>query len=238
VNWYETAFSKEYLDLYYNRDEKSAKAEAEFAAKVMDLPEKSRLLDIACGGGRHARALESLGYEVVGLDLSKDLLAVAGRIADGITRVRGDMRALPFDGSFDGATSFFTSFGYFDEEGNRAVLRTAAEALRPGGVYMLDYLNATLVRTTLVPESEEDRGGAHYSMRRRIEDGRVVKDVTVTRDDETLTYTESVRLYIHNELVEMLAAAGLDAVAAYGDFDERDYTTDSPRCILVAKKPR
>jgi len=234
VNWYETAFSKEYLDLYYNRDDKSAKAEAEFAAKVMDLPEQSRVLDIACGGGRHARAMEELGFDVVGLDLSQDLLAAAA----GVTRVRGDMRALPFDASFDAATSFFTSFGYFDEEGNRSVLRTAAAAIRPGGVYMLDYLNAMLVRTTIVPESEEDRDGAHYSIRRRIEDGRVVKDVTVTRDDETFAYTESVRLYIHNELIEMLAAAGLDAMAAYGDFDERDYTTDSPRCIVVAKKPR
>jgi SAM-dependent methyltransferase len=233
MNWYETAFQREYLDLYYGRDDKAAKAEAEFAAEALGLAPGARILDIACGGGRHARAFEALGYDVVGLDLSSDLL----QEADGITRVRGDMRALPFAGSFDAATSFFTSFGYFDDDGNRSVLRTAASALRSGGVYLLDYLNAIVVQTALVPESEEVRDGVTYRARRRIENGRVVKDVEILRGEETLSYTESVRLYIHNELVEMLAQAGLDAVAAYGDFDGSDYTTDAPRCILVARKP-
>jgi len=233
MNWYETAFQREYLDLYYKRDDKSAKEEAEFAVNVLGLAPESRILDIACGGGRHARALEALGHQVVGLDLSSDLL----QEADGVTRVRGDMRALPFVGTFDAATSFFTSFGYFDEDGNRDVLRTASGALRSGGVYMLDYLNAIVVQTKLVPEGEEVRDGTTYKVRRRIEDGRVVKDVTIHRDDETLEYTESVRLYIHNELVEMLAQSGLDVVASYGDFDGSDYTTDAPRCILVARKP-
>ena len=61
MNWYETAFQREYLDLYYKRDDKSAKAEAEFTAAALGLREGSRILDIACGGGRHARALEALG---------------------------------------------------------------------------------------------------------------------------------------------------------------------------------
>ncbi|MHC4953219.1 MAG: class I SAM-dependent methyltransferase [Planctomycetota bacterium] len=233
MNWYETAFRREYLDLYYHRDDASAKQEAEFAVKALALPDNARILDIACGGGRHARALEALGHDVVGLDLSRDLLEEA----NGVTRVRGDMRALPFAGTFDAATSFFTSFGYFDEAGNQAVLQTAAAALRPGGVYLLDYLNALVVRTTLVPQSEEERNGSTYSVRRRIEGGRVIKDVSIEREGETVEYTESVRLYIYNEIVDMLIAAGLDPVVAYGDFDGRDFTTDSPRCIVIASRP-
>jgi len=233
MNWYETAFQREYLDLYYHRDDESAKAEVEFAARALGLRDHSRVLDIACGGGRHARALEALGHDVVGLDLSRDLLAAA----DGVTCVRGDMRALPFDGSFDAATSFFTSFGYFDEEGNRDVLRTAASALRSGGVYMLDFLNAIVVQATLVPEGDETRNDTVYRVKRRIEDGRVIKDVVIERAGETLAYTESVRLYNHNELVGMLAQAGLDVVKSYGDFDGSDFTTDSPRCMLVARRP-
>jgi SAM-dependent methyltransferase len=232
MNWYETAFRKEYLDLYYHRDDAAAKREAEFAAKALGLPEGARVLDIACGGGRHARALQELGYRVVGIDLSADLLAEA----EGLPRVRADMRALPFAGSFAAATSFFTSFGYFDEEGNRAVLRTAADALRSGGAYLLDFLNATLVAARLVPESEEDRNGAHYTIRRRIENGRVLKDVRIESDGDAVEYTESVRLYLHNDIQAMLVAAGLSPVASYGDFDGRDFTTDAPRCIVVAKK--
>ncbi|MHC4938197.1 MAG: class I SAM-dependent methyltransferase [Planctomycetota bacterium] len=232
MNWYEQAFKKEYLDLYYHRDDKAAKGEAEFAVKALGLPENARILDIACGGGRHARAMQELGYDVVCLDLSEELLAGVG----GLPRVRADMRALPFDTSFDAATSFFTSFGYFDEEGNRAVLRTAAEALRPNGAYLLDFLNATLVSNSLVPESEEERGGQTYRITRRIEDGRVMKNVRIEGGDEVVEYTESVRLYLHNEIIAMMAEAGLSAVASYGDFDGRDFTTDAPRCIVVAKK--
>jgi SAM-dependent methyltransferase len=151
--------------------------------------------------------------------------------------VRADMRRLPFAGSFDAATSFFTSFGYFDEEGNRAVLGTAAEALRPGGAYFLDFMNATLVKTRLVPESEEERDGRTYRVRRRIENGRVLKDVHIESNGEpAVEYTESVRLYLHNDLQAMLVEAGLSPAASYGDFDGRDFTTDAPRCIVVAKK--
>ena len=140
-------------------------------------------------------------------------------------------------GGFDAATSFFTSFGYFDEAGNRAVLEGVAGSLHEGGVFLLDFLNATAVMAHLVPESEEERDGRTYRVQRRIEDGRVLKDVVIEEEGLTMSYTESVRLYLHNDLVTMLGAAGLNPVASYGDFDGRDYTSDAPRCILVAQKP-
>jgi len=232
MNWYETAFRKEYLDLYYHRDDESAKREAAFALEALGVRDNSLILDIACGGGRHARAMKEAGHAVIGLDLSRELLAGA----EGVARVRADMRALPFAATFDAATSFFTSFGYFDEDGNRAVLDAAAAALRPGGAYLLDFLNATLVQTTLVPESEEERDGAVYHVRRRIAGGRVEKDVRIEKNGESVEYTESVRLYLHNDIQEMLVDAGLSPVASYGDFDGRDFTTDAPRCIVVAKR--
>ena len=228
-NWYETAFRKEYLDLYYNRNDEAAKGEAEFAAKALGLAPGSRILDVACGAGRHARAMTALGHHVVGIDLSRDLLAQAEDVAS----ARADMRALPFYGSFDAATSFFTSFGYFDDSGNQAALDAAAGAIRSRGVFFLDFLNAAAVAAHLVAESEEVRGGETFTIRRRIESGRVLKEVA-GKDD---SYVESVRLYTHVELVERLRAAGLGPMACYGDFDGRDYTTDSPRCIMVARKP-
>jgi SAM-dependent methyltransferase len=228
MSWYETAFRREYTDLYYNRSDEAAKGEAEFASRAMGLAEGSAVLDVACGAGRHARALTELGHHVVGIDLSSELLAAA----DSVTRVRGDMRALPFDGNFDAATSFFTSFGYFDDDGNRATLGAVALALRPGGVYLLDFMNAAAIMAHLVPESEEEREGTVFKIKRRIENGRVLKEV----ETDTMRYTESVRLYLHVDLVELLREAGLNPIATYGDFDGRDYTTDSARCIMIARK--
>ena len=191
-NWYETAFRKQYLDLYYNRNDESAKVEAEFAARVLGLPADSRVLDVACGAGRHARALSELGHRVIGIDLSRDLLAAA----NDVRCARADMRALPFYGSFDAATSFFTSFGYFDDAGNQATLDAMAGALRNGGVLLLHFMNAAAVTAHLVAESEEEREGELFKIRLRIEDGRVLKEV----ETGTESYTESVRLYTHREL--------------------------------------
>jgi SAM-dependent methyltransferase len=148
------------------------------------------------------------------------------------------MRALPFRGPFDAATSFFTSFGYFDDAGNAAALASIACALRTGGMFLLDFLNAVAVEAHLVPESREEREGRTYHVRRRIDVGRVVKDVVIEEEGLTLSYSESVRLYNHNELVNLLKDAGLSTIASYGAFDGRDYTTDAPRCILVARKTR
>jgi SAM-dependent methyltransferase len=234
MNWYETAFRKQYLDLYYHRDEEAARGEAAFAKRALGLRDGSRVLDVACGAGRHGRALTALHMHVVGIDLSRDLLAEA----EGVLRVRADMRALPFRGSFDAATSFFTSFGYFDDAGNRAAIASIAGAVRPGGVFLMDFLNAIAVETQLVPESEEKRNGRTFRIRRRIEEGRVIKDVVIEEEGLTLNYSESVRLYHHHDLVHLLTGAGLVPVAAYGAFDGRDFTTDAPRCILVARRPR
>lgn len=233
MSWYETAFRKQYLDLYHHRNQEAAQDEAEFAARVLGLPDGARVLDVACGAGRHARVLQAIGQRVIGVDLSRDLLAEARDVAC----VRGDMRRLPFRGAFDAATSFFTSFGYFDDAGNRATMESVAAAIRPGGAFFLDFFNATTVAAQLVPESVEERDGRTYRIARRIEDGRVVKDVVIEEEGHTMSYRESVRLYHHHDLLGLLKAAGLHPLAAYGDYDGRDYATDAPRCILVARKP-
>ena len=234
MNWYEAAFRKDYLDLYYHRDDEAAAQEAAFAAEALNLPEGARVLDVGCGGGRHARALTEAGFEVVGIDLSPDLLTEA----EGVVRLRADMRALPFHGSFDAATSFFTSFGYFDDAGNRATLASIAAAIRPGGVFLVDYLNALAVQAHLVPASDEERDGRRFRIRRRIEAGRVLKEVEIEEEDgSTRGYVESVRLYPHSELIRLMHGAGLNPVALYGDFDGRDFTSDAPRCIVVATRP-
>lgn len=232
MSWFETAFRRDYLDLYYRRDDAAAKGEAAFAVRALGLPPGSRVLDVACGAGRHARALAALGHTVVGADLSRELLAAAAEVR----RVRADMRALPFEGAFDAATSFFTSFGYFDDAGNLRTLRSIAASLRRGGVFFLDFLNAVAVRAKLVPESVEERGGKRFRVRRWIEAGRVRKEVVIEGDGDPRAYVEHVRLYLPHDLERLARAAGLSPVALYGDFDGRDYTTDAPRCILVSRK--
>ena len=213
VAWWEEAFRADYLRVYPHRDDAEAMGDA------MALPgflpgfgRGRRVLDLACGAGRHVRAMTELGARPVGADYSSDLLAEARRLGSR-TLVRCDMRTLPFrDGSFDAATMFFNSFGYFDTEAEDAsVLHEVSRVLVPGGGLLLHLPRPFDVRNRLVPQSRREIDGVEIVEERSLEeDGRrVCKRVTLRRADESRSWTERLRLYPRSEVVRMAATAGL-----------------------------
>ena len=109
--WWEEAFRADYLRVYPHRDDGEAVGDvALLPGYLPGFARGRRVLDLACGAGRHLRAMTALGARPVGADYSADLLAEARRLGSS-TLARCDMRALPFrDGSFDAATMFFNSF--------------------------------------------------------------------------------------------------------------------------------
>src|SRR4051812_21827026 len=177
TEWFEQWFGEEYLRLYPHRDDDDARQAVQLIADAVPLAGR-RVLDLACGPGRHATHLAETGAHVVGLDLSAALLTRARqRLARRAQLVRGDMRCLPFrGGSFDVVVNLFTSFGYFsDDEQHLAVLREAGCTLGPGGALVLDYFNAEKVRRELVPHEYQVVGPQRIHIDRRIsEDGRFV----------------------------------------------------------------
>jgi SAM-dependent methyltransferase len=211
--WYEEAFRSDYLRVYPHRDGAAAAAEvAAWLGRLPGLDPGRRVLDLACGAGRHLRALRAAGVRAAGCDLSADLLAEAARDGEKCI-IRCDIRSLPFrSGAFDAATMFFNSFGYFDsEEEDAAVLREAARVLVPSGGLLLDLPWPREVRRGLVPRSSREAGGVRVDEERELADGgrRVRKRVTLRRGDEVRTWTESVRLYSEPEVRGMAAGAGL-----------------------------
>ena len=239
--WFEEAFGRHYLTVYAHRDDASAAREAEFAARALGLTGGRRVLDIACGAGRHARALAARKLEVTAVDLSGDLVAEAGRRGGaGVAYLRADMRRLPFRTAFDGATMFFTSFGYFDEEEeDRRVLGEAARVLVPGGRLLLDYVNRDRVIEDLVPESTSRVRGFDVSQTRWMTpDGRrVEKRVRMTEGGVLVKdYTESVRLYPPEEVSSMLRTSGIALEERYGDLAGSPFTSDSTRLVLVGRR--
>jgi len=242
--WYELAFERGYLEVYPHRDLASARKEV---AGLRERGLAGRVLDLGCGFGRHTLAMLEVGLDAFGLDLSRDLLERAGQLPDqgGGERLRGrllrgDFRRLPFaSASFDALTMLFSSFGYFDDPGNRAVLREVARVLRPGGTAILDLMNPSRIRAGLVPESRTERGGLILNERRSLAHGdrRVVKQVElVTADGSELSWHEDVRLYEPSELASIAAAAGLEVQRTEGDFDGAPFDSDSPRQIAWARR--
>lgn len=238
--WYADWFGRDYVAVYAHRDANEAVRQINLVEKVLRPAQGARVLDLCCGSGRHSIELAKRGYRVCGTDLSAELLDRARTDAKNaetsIDFVRGDMRCAIGDRSFDLVLNFFTSFGYFDTDAeNSRVLEAIHASLRPGGHWLIDYLNRDYVIANLVPSDEQRIGDMHIRQQRWIDTvrGRVEKILTVTDGDSSRTYRESVRMYSFSELRTMFGEAGLRINAVFGDFDGHAFGTLSPRLILM-----
>jgi SAM-dependent methyltransferase len=235
-DWFEEWFGEEYLALYPHRDGAEARRVASLIAARVGLPVGRPALDLACGAGRHQRELCEHWW-TVGLDLSPSLLRVARTEDPSAPLVRADMRHLPFrDGAFDLVVNLFTSFGYFrDDRAHRRVVAEVARVTRPGGWFVLDYLNAAHVRRTLVPIDKRQVGSTVVRQKRAISaDGRFVRKL-IEVGELGRTFVERVRLFEPAELVQLLEGCGYLVVDVLGDYDGRQLDEHATRTILVGQ---
>jgi SAM-dependent methyltransferase len=243
--WYEDWFwSDAYTQVYDHRDEAEAERLVALLAQEVAPAPDAHILDLACGRGRHARALARRGYRVTGIDLSETAIeaACAEAANEGLSHATfrvGDMREPVCRGCADGVVNLFTSFGYFEDDADdHRVLAAVATALRPGGWFFQDFLNASTVADSLGTSEEHTDDGTTIRQERWVDDGRVHKTITVRHNGNTETFRESVRLYTLDDLDAMYAAAGLELVAVFGDYDGAPYVPDrSPRLLLHARRP-
>jgi SAM-dependent methyltransferase len=233
--WYVEAFGDLYLRLYAHRDGGEA-------ARVLDLvfaPGELQgvgVLDVACGAGRYLEILTGKGATPVGVDLSPPLLAEARRRLPHVHLVRGDMRRLPMrDAGFAWSLSLFTSFGYFDGVDEHAALARELARVADRGV-VVDVPNPAALRRSLVPHSERNLGGLLVREKRWLEEvpPRVHKEVLVLDGAaEVARYRERVLLFAPRELDALFAAAGLEPVRRWGDYDGGSFAdATSPRQLV------
>lgn len=235
--WFERWFGEEYIALYPHRNAAEAERVVSLVERTIGPTRVTRVLDLACGAGRHSKVL-CRRWWTTGLDLSEVLLRQAHREGVEAALVRGDMRILPFrDGAFDLVVNLFTSFGYFaDDESHLHVVREVSRVTAEGGGFALDFLNTKRLRNNLVPYDEREIGGQVVEQRREIsEDGRfVIKRICVRGTGKE--FTERVRLFDPGDLSAMMIAAGFTVAARFGNYDGAPLEDDSPRAIIFGVK--
>lgn len=237
-DWFKDWFDEDYAALYAHRD--SLEAESAVATALLAAPELlvGPVLDLGCGTGRHLDVLRQRNPQAIGMDLSEILLRLAPSALHG-RLLRGDMRHLPFrPASLAGLCLWFTPFGYFDDATNHRLIQHLAIALKPGGILVLDYLNAHHLRRNLVLEDEMERAGLRVRSQRSLEHGRVIKRMTLTRLDSGATreVVESVRVYEPEELIALAREADLHLRKAFGTYEGEAWFEDSPRWLAVFQK--
>ncbi len=244
--WYEEWFSnKFYLELYQHRDEEDARQMINLLQRSISVNTKSRVLDIACGAGRHSLELGRRGFEVTGLDLSKFLIGEARKNLKNskekdlkVKFLIKDMRDFNFRNSFDAAVNIFTSFGYFkDDSENFKVFENVSDSLRPGGYFVFDFLNKKYLEKNLVKYSRSKKGPFIISQRRKIDSGFVKKDITIMKGKEVLKFSEILRLYSPDEFKKAFNSYNLKIKNLFGDYFGNKFNENkSQRLIIIAKK--
>lgn len=240
-DWYKEWFNSPfYHQLYFERNEEEAKAFIHRLISRLQPAPGSRILDIACGKGRHSNLLASLGFDVTGIDLSPDSIAEALQWeSDSLHFFVHDMR-LPFwINYFDYALNFFTSFGYFrtQREHNDAI-RTIAGSLKPGGLFVIDYLNTHYTEEHLVQDEIKQIGTTKYDIHRWHDTTHFYKKITVTDPalPQPFTCTEKVAKFSLGDFTAMLGSQSMQVQEVFGDYQLGTYDTRTPRLIILAQK--
>jgi len=246
--WFETFFDEVYPELWGGWKPftpERTEREASFVVEALALEPPTRILDLACGHGRHCLALAKMGFQMVGVDLTQRFLDMGARAAQEaglqIEWVRQDMRRIEFDEEFDAAINMFGAFGYFEDEGDDLeVLRRIRKALRPGGKFFIDVVNRDSVMARFAPcvvAHEEE--GVLAVQERRFDPLTGVNHTTtrVFNNGERRDYALNCRLFNLTEMNWFLNRAGLRFLRAYGSYDGDEFERLSHRMLVAAERP-
>ncbi len=242
--WYKEWFNSPYYHrLYFDRDEEEARKFIDRLTSHLQIPKGSRLLDIACGKGRHSMIFAERGFEVTGVDFSPASIEIAKQSEKpGLEFFVHDMR-LPFWGNyFDYAFNFFTSFGYFrTRREHDAAMRTISRGLKPGGTFVIDYLNVHFSEEHQVAQEKKEFDGTQYEISRWHDDSWFYKKIIISDPSlkEPVEFTEKVAKFSFGDLTDMLSFQGMQVREIFGDYELGVYDVKkSPRMIIIASKTR
>lgn len=238
-DWFNT---KEYLNVYQHRNEQDAEEHIKLILDNVKIPSRSKILDMACGAGRHAVILARKDFEVTAVDLSENLLLIARQSANdenlNINFIRSDIREFKTNEKFNLIINLFTSFGYFDSDvENFSVLQKAYDLLTDDGYFILDFFNSYFLQQNLIESSEEILDEVKIHQFRKIKENRVTKKIVITKDGNLSQFEESVRMFTKEELTKAIKNIGFDIYKTFGDFLGNEFEQfTSPRLIMICKK--
>ncbi|MEO5910829.1 MAG: class I SAM-dependent methyltransferase [Pelobium sp.] len=239
--WFQNWFNSPYYHiLYKKRDDEEAELFIDNLCSYLKPKRSSRMLDIACGRGRHAIYLNKKEYDVTGIDLSFGSIKFAQQFENKKLHFWvHDMRYNFYINYFDFAFNLFTSFGYFETEKEHInALKTFKKSLKKGGKLVLDYMNSQKIVNHLVTRETKEIDGINFHISRTVENEKIVKTIDFEHRNKHYAFKEEVKDFKQDDFLRLFKAAGLDVISIFGDYHLNAFDlNNSDRLIFICERP-
>jgi SAM-dependent methyltransferase len=239
MQWFEEWFDTPYYHiLYKNHDYKEAEDFLNLLTDYVKLEKNSKIIDLACGKGRHSIYLNKLGYDVLGLDLSEQSISFDKQFETETLKFQvHDMRNKIESEYVDAVFNLFTSFGYFEtEEEDKRVFKSVSDVLKDGGYFVLDFLNAEYVKSVITPTASIERENIVFNIKKHIEGEYIMKEIDFEDQGKKFHFFERVKLTRPEKILQFAEEFGFELVKRWGDYQLNNFDEgSSQRCINLFK---
>lgn len=232
TSWFDTPF---YHILYKNRDDQEAQSFMETLTSYLNIPLESKILDLGCGKGRHAVYLNSIGYDVTGVDLSPQSIAFAKEFENDTLHFDVHDMSKPYPEKFNVVFNLFTSFGFFeDDDDNLKTIKAIKANLVPNGIGVIDFMNVNHVVHNLIPEDIKTIDGIDFYLKRYVENNFILKDISFRIDNKQYNYIERVKAITLEDFKIMFEKANVQLLDIFGDYKLNKFdANNSERLIMI-----
>ena len=233
-NWFDSSY---YHILYDNRDYNEAKEFVKTILNHLKLKKNSKILDAACGKGRHSIEIEKFGYKVTGIDLSKNSIREAKKNENKNLNFLIHDISVPMNEKYDAVFNLFTSFGYHDKKKDLDVLNAIEINLKNNGIGIIDFFNINRVKNELIEKEIIVKKDIKFNITRKVNKNYVSKNITFEDNQTTYNYNESVNALSLKEFEEYFSKTNLEILEVFGDYNLKEFKTNvSPRLIILFQK--
>ena len=201
MNWFNSDY---YHILYKNRDKKEAEFFINNLIKKLKIKKKSKILDLACGVGRHSFYLNKKGMNVIGIDNSEKNIKKAKKFENKFLKFKKKEMTEDYGQEFDFIFNLFTSFGYINEKHNLNTFKSINNSLINHGILVIDYLNVFKLKEELVEKETKKIGNIIFNIKRSFKDNFIVKKIKIKDNNEIFYFEERVMELTKNDFQDYL----------------------------------